>query len=124
MLDWYPGSPCRHPRHWGSNGASPPNAFRKISSLMTDLRGRGSLTLGRQYHAAVIRKESGPGAIPGGLFHIMLTIRSCPSPTRGFVLQGRVHHRDRLGTLASWIVVYGISRARTGPSCLALFASG
>jgi len=46
----------------------------------------GLFTLGAQYHAAMIRKEPGPGQFAHGYF-TMLTIQLVPLTITGFVLQ-------------------------------------
>jgi len=65
------------------------DAFRKLSALMYVIFAVGLFTLGAQYHAAVIRKEPGPGQFPEGYF-TMLTIQLVPLTITGFVLQDAV----------------------------------
>jgi hypothetical protein len=73
----------------------------------------GLFTLGAQYHAAVIRKEPGPGQFPEGYF-TMLTIQLVPLTITGFVLQDAYIIGTRLGTLAVVIVVYGMISSPDG----------
>jgi hypothetical protein len=87
------------------------NAFRKISALMYVIFAVGLFTLGAQYHAAMLRKEPGPGQFAEGYF-TMLTIQLVPLTITGFVLQDEYIIGTRLGTLAVVIVVYGLISSR------------
>jgi hypothetical protein len=111
MLDWYPAhqADIQHWIEWGLAN----NAFRKISALMYVIFAVGLFTLGTQYHAAVIRKEPGPGQFPDGYF-TMLTIQLVPLTITGFVLQDEYIIGTRLGTLAVVIVVYGMISSQDG----------
>jgi len=68
--------------------------FFFFPALMYVISRVGLFTLGAQYHAAVIRKESGP-AIPGGIFH-RCYIQSCHHH-HGLVLKDGVHSSDAAG---------------------------
>ncbi|HEY6257237.1 MAG TPA: hypothetical protein VIY51_15745 [Xanthobacteraceae bacterium] len=89
------------------------NAFRKLSALMYVIFAVGLFALGAQYHAAIIRKEPGPGQFAHGYF-TMLTIQLVPLTVTGFVLQDEYIIGTRLGTLAVVIVVYGMISSRDG----------
>src|SRR5258708_39863374 len=89
------------------------NAFRKTSALMYVIFAVGLFGLGAQYHAAMIRKEPGPGQFAHGYF-TMLTIQLVPLAITGFVLQDEYIIGTRLGTLAVVIVVYGMISSRDG----------
>src|SRR5580704_6371609 len=111
MLDWYLAhqADIRQWIEWGLAN----NAFRKISALMYVIFAVGLFGLGAQYHAAVIRKEPGPGQFAEGYF-TMLTIQLVPLTITGFVLQDPYIIGTRLGTLAVVIVVYGMISSRDG----------
>jgi hypothetical protein len=89
------------------------DAFRKISALMYVIFAVGLFALGASYHAAVIRKEPGPGQFADGYF-TMLTIQLVPLTITGFVLQDAYIIGTRLGTLAVVIIVYGMITSRDG----------
>ena len=89
------------------------DAFRKISALMYVIFAVGLFALGAQYHAAVIRKEPGPGQFAHGYF-TMLTVQLVPLTITGFVLQDAYIIGTRLGTLAIAIVVYGLISSPDG----------
>jgi hypothetical protein len=89
------------------------DAFRKVSALMYVVFAVGVFTLGAQYHAAMIRKEPGPGQFPEGYF-TMLTVQLVPLTITGFVLQDPYIIGTRLGTLAVVIVVYGMISSPDG----------
>jgi hypothetical protein len=89
------------------------DAFRKVSALMYVIFAVGLFALGAQYHAAMIRREPGPGHFPEGYF-TMLTIQLVPLTITGFVLQDPYIIGTRLGTLAVVIVVYGMITCRDG----------
>jgi hypothetical protein len=111
MLDWYAAHQAEIAdwMQWGLAN----NAFRKISALMYVIFAVGLFTLGAQYHAAMIRKQPGPGQFAHGYF-TMLTIQLVPLTITGFVLQDEYIIGTRLGTLAVVIVVYGMISSRDG----------
>jgi len=111
MLDWYQ---VHHAdiRQW-IEWALVYDAFRKVSALMYVIFAVGLFALGAQYHAAMIRKEPGPGQFAQGYF-TMLTIQLVPLTITGFVLQDPYIIGTRLGTLAVVIVVYGLISSRDG----------
>ncbi|HEY4403497.1 MAG TPA: hypothetical protein VGN55_02495 [Xanthobacteraceae bacterium] len=111
MLDWYLAHQADI-QQWVQWGLAN-NAFRKISALMYVIFAVGLFSLGAQYHAAVIRKEPGPGQFAHGYF-TMLTIQLVPLTITGFVLQDEYIIGTRLGTLAVVIVVYGMISSRDG----------
>jgi len=84
MLDWYMAHQADI-QHWAEWGLAY-DAFRKISALMYVIFAVGLFTRGAQYHAAMIRKEPGPGQFAHGYF-TMLTIQLVPLTITGFVLQ-------------------------------------
>jgi hypothetical protein len=111
MLDWYLAHQADIHAwiEWGLAN----NAFRKISALMYVVFAVGLFTLGAQYHAAMIRKEPGPGQFAHGYF-TMLTVQLVPLTITGFVLQDEYIIGTRLGTLAVVIAVYGMISSRDG----------
>jgi hypothetical protein len=111
MLDWYLAhqADIADWTQWGLAN----NAFRKVSALMYVIFAVGLFTLGAQYHAAMIRKEPGPGQFAHGYF-TMLTVQLVPLTITGFVLQDEYIIGTRLGTLAVVIVVYGMISSRDG----------
>src|ERR1700686_336415 len=111
MLDWYMVHQADI-HDWIEWGLAY-NAFRKISPLMYVIFAVGLFTLGAQYHAAMIRKEPGPGQFAEGYF-TMLTIQLVPLTITGFVLQDPYIIGTRLSTLAVVIVVYGMISSRDG----------
>jgi hypothetical protein len=111
MLDWYLAHQA-DVQGWIAWGLYY-DAFRKVSALMYVIFAVGLFTLGAQYHAAIIRKEPGPGQFPEGYF-TMLTIQLVPLTITGFVLQDAYIIGTRLGTLAVVVVVYGMISCRDG----------
>jgi hypothetical protein len=111
MLDWYLVHQAEI-QDWIAWGLAY-DAFRKTSALMYVIFAVGLFALGAQYHAAVIRKEPGPGQFAHGYF-TMLTIQLVPLTITGFVLQDPYIIGTRLGTLAVVIVVYGMISSRDG----------
>jgi hypothetical protein len=111
MLDWY-GTHREEIDAWLAWGLAN-DAFRKISALMYVIFAVGLFALGARYHAAVLRKEPGPGQFARGYF-TMLTIQLVPLTITGFVLQDAYIIGTRLGTLAVVIVVYGLITSRDG----------
>ena len=89
------------------------DAFRKVSALMYVIFAVGLFALGARYHAAMIKKEPGPGQFAEGYF-TMLTIQLVPLTITGFVLQDPYIIGTRLSTLAVVIVVYGMISSRDG----------
>jgi hypothetical protein len=111
MHDWYLAHQADI-QQWVAWGLAD-DAFRKISALMYVVFAVGLFGLGAQYHAAMIRKEPGPGQFAHGYF-TMLTIQLVPLTITGFVLQDAFIIGTRLGTLAVVIVVYGMISSREG----------
>jgi hypothetical protein len=111
MLDWYLLH-LAEIRDWLAWGLTY-DVFRKTSALMYVIFAVGVFTLGAQYHAAMIRREPGPGQFPEGYF-TMLTIQLVPLTITGFVLQDAYIIGTRLGTLAVVIVVYGMISSPDG----------
>ena len=111
MLDWYQAH-AADVRQW-IEWALVYDAFRKVSALMYVIFAVGLFALGARYHAAMIRKEPGPGQFAEGYF-TMLTIQLVPLTITGFVLQDPYIIGTRLSTLAVVIVVYGMISSRDG----------
>ena len=111
MFDWYQAHQADI-QDWIAWGLYY-DAFRKVSALMYVIFAVGLFALGAQYHAAMIRREPGPGHFPEGYF-TMLTIQLVPLTVTGFVLQDPYIIGTRLGTLAVVIVVYGMITCRDG----------
>src|SRR5580704_4523897 len=111
MLDWYQAHQTDI-QGWIASGLYY-DAFRKVSALMYVIFAVGLFALGAQYHAAMIKKEPGPGQFAEGYF-TMLTIQLVPLTITGFVLQDPYIIGTRLGTLAVVIVVYGMISSRHG----------
>jgi hypothetical protein len=89
------------------------NLLLTLSALMYVVFAVGLFMLGARHHAAMVRKEIGPGQFPEGYF-TMLAVQLVPLTVTGFVLLDGYIIATRIGTLFVVVIVYGLVSSRDG----------
>jgi hypothetical protein len=111
MLDWY-----------ASHSADIESAFQQIlyfngflliSAFMYVVYDIGLWEIGLRRHGGIVRKDADVGQFPPGYFQ-MLAVQLLPLTVTGFVRHDVFVIATRLVTLATVLLVYGISSSRDG----------
>ncbi|MFI5011516.1 MAG: hypothetical protein ACHQAY_04125 [Hyphomicrobiales bacterium] len=111
MLDWYQ-THQREIHDWLEWGLRY-NLFLMVSALMYVVFAAGLFALGAKYHAATVRKETGPGQYPEGYF-TMLVAQLLPLTITGLVLLDGYIIATRIGTLFVVVIVHAMVTSKDG----------